>query len=236
MAFSRYRSAHRILRRISKAKAGGFSPQNLAALAAGILSLEIRSAGRDGYGAKAQLNDARKVMDNLLKGSYNGRAGSYRDGQRSLVQRQVASMLRILECVPGTSLSDVAHLWRSQFDSGNKVNLHVEDFNILLAAIVETKGANVGRMIWDLFCEDPREGFDRNHVHPGSHLVPFPSEDDKDDWESGHFSWTRDEGPLARRGYSHVPVLELEEVPLDEADDAVNEVVASDIGYEGITE
>jgi hypothetical protein len=232
MAFSQYKLVHRVLHRLTKAKAGGFRPENFAGLAAGILSLESRITGREGFYARVQVREAGKVMHNLLEGLYNGNPAVYRDSQRNLIQRQLGSMLRILECIDDTSLSDVAHLWRSQFDTGNEINLSTADFNILLAAIVETKGAIFGRMIWDLFCEDPRQKFDRNRVDFGIHFIPRFREDDENEWEHGHFLRRKDEMPMAVDGYPLLSVVEIDELPLDEVDAEANEARASDIGYE----
>jgi hypothetical protein len=232
MTFSQYRLVHRVLRTLTKAKAGGFRPENFASLAADILSLETRTNGREHSVAQLQIHEARKVMHNLLEGFYNGNLAVYRNSQIALVQRQLGSLLRILECVPHTSLSKIAQSWRSQFDSGNEVNLHVADFNILFAAILETKGAAVGRTIWDLFCEDPRESFDRNRILSRSYLVPGWTEDDENEWEHGHFLRKKHELSRAVDGYRLLPVVEMDELLPDEVDTVANEAPASDVGSE----
>jgi hypothetical protein len=231
-AFSQYRLVHRVLRRLRKAKAGGFRPENFASLAACFLSLEIRTMGREGSNAQQQVLEARNVMDKLLQGFYNGNPGVYRDRQRALIQQQLASILRILECIPHSSLSDLAYSWRSQLDSGNGFSLHTADFNILLAAVVETKGANIGRMIWDLFCVDPREKIDKNRAHADSYFVPGLIEDDENEWEHGHFLPKGDDVPWTMPGYRHIPVVEVDELPVSEAEDTASETLASDTGYE----
>jgi hypothetical protein len=231
-AFSQYRLVHRVLRRLRKAKAGGIRPENFASLAACFLSLEIRTVGREGSDARMQVLEARNIMGKLLQGFYNGNAGVYRGNQRTLVQQQLASILRILECIPHTSLSDLARSWRSQLDSGNGFNLYTADFNILLAAIVETKGSNIGRMIWDLFCVDPREKFDENRAHPDSSFMLGLAEDDENEWEHDRFLCKRDDMPLAMRGYHHIPVVEVDELPVNEVEDMTNETFAGDTGYE----
>jgi hypothetical protein len=231
-AFSQYRLVHRVLRRLRKAKAGGFMPENFASLAACFLSLEIRTVGREGSIVQMQVLEARNIMDKLLQGFYNGNAGVYRGSQRTLIQQQLASILRILECIPHTSLSDLARSWRSQVDSGNGFNLYTADFNILLAAIVETKGANIGRMIWDLFCVDPRERFDENRAHLDSYFMPGLIEDGENEWEHDRFLRKKDDMPPAMRGYRHIPVVEVDELPVNEVEDTANETFASDTGYE----
>jgi len=230
-AFSQYRLVHRVLRRLRKAKAGGFRPENFSSLAAGFLSLEIRTVGCEGSNAQLQALEARNIMDRLLQGFYNGNAGVYRDSQRTLIQQQLASILRILECIPDSSLSDLARSWRSQLDSGNDFNMYTADFNILLAAIVETKGANVGRKIWDLFCVDPREMFDKNRAHPDSYFMPGLTEDDENEWEHGHFLRQRDDIPRSMHGHCHIPVVEVDELPVNEAVNRANETFASYTGY-----
>jgi hypothetical protein len=231
-AFSQYGFVHKVLRRLRKAKAGGFRPENFASLAAGVLSLETLPTDGELSVARQQVREARQVMDSLLEGLYNGNPALYRDRQVALVHRQLGSLLRIFECIPDTSLSEFARKWRSQFDSGNEINLYTTDFNILFAAIVETKGAKVGRMIWDLFCEDPRERFDRNSVRFGSYLIPGLTEDDENEWEYSHFLREKDELPMDIDGYRFLPIVQIDELTRNAVDEAVNEASASDIGYE----
>jgi hypothetical protein len=230
-AFSQYGLVHKVLRRLRKAKAGGFRPENFASLAAGVLSLETLPTEGGLLVVRPQVHEARQVMNSLLEGFYSGNPAVYRDRQIALVHRQLGSLLRILECIPDTSLSEFARKWRSQFDSGNETNLFTADFNILFAAIVETKGANVGRMIWDLFCEDPRERFDRNSVRFGSNLIPDPTEDDENEWEYSHFLREKDELPTALDGYRFLPIVQIDELTPNEVDEAVKEASADDIGY-----
>ena len=233
MALSQYTLVHRVLQRLGRAKAGGFRAVNLASLAAGILSLETRTTGSHATDAQVALNTAQEIMHKILEGFYNGNAGIYRDSQRALLHRQVASILRILECIPETSLGDIAQSWRSQFESGNDITLYTEDFNVLLSAIVETKGAKCARLVWDLFCEDPRYFFDRDRVHSGSELFTPPSTtDDKGEWEHGDILRSRDERSTAARGHRHIPLVEVEELPIEQAEDILRKAHTSDPVYE----
>ena len=237
MALSQYTVVHRILQRLGKAKAGGIRADNLASLAAGILSLEARTDGTHATDAQIALHTAQEIMHKILEGFYNGNAGIYRDSQRALLHRQVASILRILECTPDTSLGDIAQSWRSQFESGNDINLFTKDFNVLLSAIVETKGAKFGRMVWELFCEDPRHVVDRDRRHSGSDLfISNLTTDDEGEWEGDDFLRNSDDRPIAARGYQHIPLVEVDELPLKKAEDILREIHTSDPGYEDAEE
>lgn len=230
-AHTQYRLVQRVLRALTKAKVGGFRPDNFASLAAGIMSLETRNSGHQRSAAKIQVREAQRLIHELLESFHNGNPAAYRSSQSALVQRQVGSLLRILECIPNTSLSKIACLWRSQFNSGNDVNLYVADFNILFSAIVETKGATVGRTIWELFCEDPRAKFDKNRVESGSYLIPGWMEDEENEWEHGHFLRQKDDLPKAVDGYRFLPTIEMDEPVLDKVGAVANEASTSDSSY-----
>jgi hypothetical protein len=231
ITFSQYGLVHRVLRALTKSKVGGIRPENFASLAAGIMSLETRSIGHQRSIANIQVHEAHMLMHQLLEGFHNGNPAGYRGSQSALVRRQVGSLLRILECIPHTSLSKIARSWRSQFDSGNDVNLYVADFNIVFAAIVETKGATVGRTIWELFCDDPRAKFDKNRVEPGSYLIPGWIEDDENEWEHGHFLRRKDDLPMAVDGHRFLPIVEMDEPVLDKVGAVANEASISDGSY-----
>jgi hypothetical protein len=231
ITFSQYSLVHRILRALTKAKVGGFRPGNLATLAAAIMSLETRSSNHKRSITRKQVHEAQSLMNKLLKGFHNGNPAGHRSGQRALVRRQVGSLLRILKCIPNTSLSKIACLWRSKIDSGNDVNLYVADFNILFSAIVETKGATVGRTIWELFCEDPRAKFNQNHIGLGSYFIPRWIEDEENKLEHGHFLRKKGDRPKAVDGHPFLPLVEMDNPILDKLGAAAAGPLTSDSNY-----
>jgi hypothetical protein len=143
----------------------------------------------------------------------------------------VGSLLRILKCIPNTSLSKIAGLWGSKIDSGNDVNLYVTDFNILFSAIVETKGATVGRTIWELFCEDPRAKFDQNHIGLGGYFIPRWIEDEENELEHGPFLRKKDDLPKAVDRHHFLPIVEMDDPVLDKLGEAAAGPLTSDSNY-----
>ena len=69
----------------------------------------------------------------------------------------MACLLRVVEAVPGTVTSNIARSWIPKLGQGNAVGLNSRVFDIVLEAVVETKGAKIGMILWDLFCTEPIE-------------------------------------------------------------------------------
>jgi hypothetical protein len=74
--------------------------------------------------------------------------------------------------------------------------------------------------------------FNKIRVHPDSYFMPGLTEDDENEWEHSHFLRQRDDTPRAMHGHRHIPVVEVDELPVNEAENTANETFASDTGYE----
>jgi hypothetical protein len=73
--------------------------------------------------------------------------------------------------------------------------------------------------------------FDKNRAHPDSYFMPGLTEDDENEWEHGHFLRQRDDIPRPMHGHRHIPVVEVDELPVNEAENRANETFASYTGY-----
>lgn len=94
--------------------------------------------------------------------------------------------------------------------------MYTSDFNILMAAIVEAKGAVTGRMIWDLFCEDPRERLSLNRAHSSNDLfVPGLTENEDDEWGETQYLLERQDRQTNFHNFRHLPVIEVDDLPKD---------------------
>ena len=207
---SQFNLTTRVLNQIKKRSKTGIDVGNLASLAAAMMHLEVQINDFGILNEVTHLEQARAILENMLRGAYHGNIAVYTADQHALIRRQLGSVLRILECVPNSALPDIAGAWRTEYESGNEVNLYTKDFNILLGAIVETRGAMVGRKIWDLFCEDPgaRSAVDRADVL-SSYIVPVSVEGDEGDWYYGHYLRMADQRAPRLKG--HVPIIEVDD-------------------------
>jgi hypothetical protein len=150
--------ARQSLKLLKTADGGGYGPDNLAHLAASLLRLEAkpsRSAAIAG-----EIDQILFLMSDILDGRFNAVRSTFSQTRIILFRQQVGHLLRIFDNTPSTSINDLAFTYMSKYPSGNMANLKPETFNIILKAIVECKGADEGRRMWEMFCEDPRSAIE----------------------------------------------------------------------------
>lgn len=153
MEFSRAASS---LKGLRTTIAGGYSPQNLATLAATILRMELSSNNDDqSIGVRTKIRQARLLMTDILSGQYNATSGEFYRSQLSLFRRQVANVLQILQALPQSSVCRVAKAFPQFQVAGNAPNLDSATFNCLLSGIVDAHGVETGISIWKKFCQYP---------------------------------------------------------------------------------
>ncbi|OAL32756.1 hypothetical protein AYO22_00230 [Fonsecaea multimorphosa] len=144
------------LRDLRRAEGGGYSPKIVASLAAKILNLEVDPATTLQADAESDLSQAMLLLCNILDGIYDSPPAGFRIDQKKTFRQQVGYLLRLLENVTDSEIGDAATRFKPRFPVSNEPNLATDTFNVLFAAIVETKGVLEGRDIWYLFCKDPR--------------------------------------------------------------------------------
>ncbi|EXJ87823.1 hypothetical protein A1O1_04750 [Capronia coronata CBS 617.96] len=139
-----------LLRELRSAEGGGYSPSIIAHLAAAILRLETEppNAGRDSH-----LAQATGLLQDILEGHYNPSASDFRIAQKAGFKRQTGLLLRFLENVPDSEVPAISDRFRRLFPLSNEALLTTDTFNILLSAVVDTRGALEGRRMWDMFCK-----------------------------------------------------------------------------------
>ncbi|OAP63315.1 hypothetical protein AYL99_02542 [Fonsecaea erecta] len=145
------------LRELRRAEGGGYSPKIVASLAAKILSLEVDPAVMLQEDAESDLSQAMLLLSNILDGIYDSLPGAFRIDQKKTFRQQVGYLLRLLENVPNSEVSDTVTRFKSRYPVSNEPNLAADTFNVVFAAIVEAKGVLEGCNIWHLFCKDPRD-------------------------------------------------------------------------------
>lgn len=98
-----------------------------------------------------------------------------------------------------------------KYNSSNAIRLSASQFNILLSAIVDSKGAKEGMKMWDLFCEDPRDAASPERAHRfGDFLVQQDTRGDDDSWETGYFLRAKADRPPTHG--EHIPIIKLKDV------------------------
>ncbi|KAH0848318.1 hypothetical protein FOPE_02186 [Fonsecaea pedrosoi] len=145
------------LRDLRRAEGGGYSPKIVASLAAKILNLEVDPVAMQQEDAESDLSQALMLLCNILDGTYDSPPASFRIDQKKTFRQQVGYLLRLLENVTDSELTDTATRFKSRFPVSNEPNLLTDTFNVVFGAIVETKGVLEGRNMWHLFCKDPRD-------------------------------------------------------------------------------
>ncbi|ETN46695.1 uncharacterized protein HMPREF1541_00882 [Cyphellophora europaea CBS 101466] len=145
-----------VLEQLQNSIAGGYSPNNLASLAATILRLEEALASSKHGQLNAALNEALSLMQQMLNGTYNGTKGDFYQSQVRIFRHQVRHLLRVFEALPGSNLVSIARRFKDKYAFTNAPNLVPGVFNTLLSGIVDARGAQEGRRIWQIFCRDPR--------------------------------------------------------------------------------
>lgn len=206
-----WHGAIRCLGYLQRSEGGGYSPNIVASLTATILRLERDRTVSPEADSNSDLPQAISLLAEILRGHYD-RAGSFRTLQKKVFRQQVGYLLRLLENVPDSSVAEIAHQFKGDFPLSNEAKLAPNTFNIVFAAIIETKGAWEGRSIWRLFCKDPRA----DHLSPdiGERVV---SEDNLRDGESQEYlhsySSALEEFDLPNDGNASSPGSNLDQIP-----------------------
>ncbi|KAL2431462.1 hypothetical protein ABEF95_009281 [Exophiala dermatitidis] len=143
-----------LLRELKGAEGGGYSPSMVAHLAATILRLEAEPADHtpDGH-----LSQATTLLKDILVGRYDS-SGAFRIDQKAAFRRQTGLLLRFIESMSGSSIQAVPAAVRRRFPLSNEPLLAADTFNILLSAVVDTRGALAGKLLWETFCAIPTVG------------------------------------------------------------------------------
>ena len=140
---------------LNKAKGGGNDLRNIASVIATIIKIESASQHMWQERRARVLSPGMALLEWLLGGDFEGIPGDFRRDYIQDYRRSLACLLRVVEAIPATTLSIVAQSWIRRSVGTNVLSLHPRVFDIVLSAVVETKGAKVGMMLWDLFCEEP---------------------------------------------------------------------------------
>ncbi|KIW65374.1 hypothetical protein PV04_07639 [Phialophora macrospora] len=154
--------AAQMLQELKQADGGGYSPRIVACLAATILRMEVDHEVLLQEDSESDLTQALLLFSRVLDGLYDSSAASFRIDQKKTFKQQVGYLLRLLENVADSRVPDVVRNFKFRFPVSNEPHLAPDTFNVVYAAIVETKGALESRNVWHLFCKDPRN-FDALH-------------------------------------------------------------------------
>ena len=170
---SDFANARNQLLRLQRAQAGGIGLSNIAHLAGMIMNLEDGRVGlREERSFK--LSQATILMEEILRGDHNSHRGDFTAEQRMLFKQQISHMLKIFYRSGCTTLRSLAKEYVERYRSGNLVNLPANIFNILLSAIVTVYGHDVGKALWDLYCQDISMQEDRGN--PNTSTIAMDTE------------------------------------------------------------
>ena len=183
-----FAQAREVLTKLTVAEAGGFHPSNIAHLAATIFRLEARSKDVSASLRQEKLNEALRLMHDLLVGRYNGNMGAFYKSQITLFRQQVGHLLRIFANITESCLSERAPSYMSRYPTANMPNLDVDTFNIVFAALDDfRKGMTTTSLLaqlWALFVQAPESilAIDRLNHHDSTsrrhHLANQDADDD----------------------------------------------------------
>jgi hypothetical protein len=148
-------NAGHTLAALNEAKGGGNNLSNIAYLIATILRAEQSAKHSWEERRPRLLSPGLSLLDWVLRGDFRGISGDFRRTYVQDYRRGLACLLRVLEAIPETLLSDFARSWIPRVADSNVVGLNSRVFDSLLSAVVETRGAKAGMMLWDMFCEVP---------------------------------------------------------------------------------
>lgn len=167
IVFHDFGPAEDLLYYLKDENAGGWRAPTVATLAAEVLRLEHRCLVLSENSATHQelyaLDRAQSMLRKLLSGAYNlSQDPSLRRSDYS--ERKLKSFSRIFDSIPGDLqlISQETHV----VDGPRADTVLAQAFNILLSAIVETRGSQAGKNMWDLWCFDP-EGPEAQKIGEG---------------------------------------------------------------------
>ncbi|KPI42723.1 putative oxido [Cyphellophora attinorum] len=156
VSFHDFFRARLVLEDLKDCIAGGFSPDNVASLAATVLRISAALEADPQCGLGHALGEAVALLRNVLRGDYDGTKGDFYRMQLSLLRRQVGYLLRIFQNLPNHHLQNAALVYQPRYSTGNAASLATNTFDILLSGIVDAYGASEGTRVWQIFCTDPR--------------------------------------------------------------------------------
>lgn len=149
IALSDWDGTEKLLLYFKDEKDLGWGATEAAALARAIVLLEsTASVEADAF------NKAKVILRRLLHGVYNTTQLSYERRDHSQVNL-LAQLIRIFRTIPG-ALSELSqNLPENIIRPSRSVDIPVDAFNILLDAVVSTKGSLEGRRMWHMWCKNP---------------------------------------------------------------------------------
>ena len=175
-------SARKCLAILTQAEAGGYGVDNLAYLAESLLQLEERVHSSAAVAKK--FDEVRSLMQDVLNGQYDGNKGSFYRTQILLFRQQIGHLLRIFDNIVSPGLNELSFNYMSQYPSGNAANLQTKTFDIILSAVVDTKGAAEGRRLWDMFCRETKSSSETDRFQRlRDYFVPLPESSLEDETE-----------------------------------------------------
>jgi hypothetical protein len=149
-----FAEAKKVLTRLKSAKGGGYGPKNLANSVAAFLTLASRGNGVGDHLTEMLLADAQQLLSHILGGSYDGRIDPYRLDVVAIYHQQLAALLMVLAQLPDHQLAACGRRWMKKYPLSNSTVLATDTFNVVLAGVVEAKGAAEGLKLCHMFCHD----------------------------------------------------------------------------------
>ncbi|PGH01229.1 hypothetical protein AJ79_07961 [Helicocarpus griseus UAMH5409] len=135
---------------LKEADGGGWTPSEVASLAAEIIRLDERQE-------TAPLTSAREILFNLLSGDFNPRP-QYSEGQRrNFRDEMLLQFKRLFKSIPGT-LSAVSRQveYRGKATRLPPPLIPSLAFDHILSAVLETRGIAAGKSLCRMWCVDKR--------------------------------------------------------------------------------
>lgn len=154
ISFYNFTEARNVLTRLKTAKGGGYGPKNLASSVAAYLTLESRNNDPDDRLSQMMMADAWHIMNRMMTGNYDGRTDTFRNDVLMEYRQQLAALLVVISNLPHSQVSLFGKRYMKKYPLSNATTLATDTFNVVLAAVVDTKGAQEGLKLCRLFCDD----------------------------------------------------------------------------------
>jgi hypothetical protein len=154
ISFYNFGEASKVLTRLRDAKGGGHSPKNLASSVAAILTLTSRDNGAENVLTDVMLAEAWRIMSWMMNGRYSGRTDTFRVDVLATYRQQLAALFMVMSKVPHPQISSFGRTWMNKYPLSNLTILATDTFNVVLAGVVDTKGAEEGMKLCQFFCDD----------------------------------------------------------------------------------
>ena len=155
IALSDWEGVEKFLLYLKDQRELGWGATEAAALARAVMLLDKTTSLRNVPSLEMEsFQKARNILQKLLHGQYNT-TQLPSERRENLQIDLLAQLIRIFKTIPGAMAELCQEVPDEVAQPSKSVDIPVNAFNILLDAVVSTKGSLEGRRMWHMWCKDP---------------------------------------------------------------------------------